>query len=106
MKDFINAIAMLWRRQRYVSLTGSGIICKTPGYLVYAHMIGTFAETSTVAVHDGENSNEEKIVDLRAYYSGADHFVPSLPVPFQRGLYAGFGATATSFTAVIITRRE
>ena len=104
--DVLADLEKLWRRQRYEYLTGDRIICKTPGYLVSAKMTGTEAASSTVTLHDGESTNEEKIVSLSTLLKGSDHFSPSLPVPFQRGLYADFGATAASLTVVIITRKE
>jgi hypothetical protein len=97
---------LLWSWQRYEYLTGSRIICKTPGFLVSAKMTGTVAATSTVALHDGESANEGKILDLTALVKGCDEFTPSLPIPFNRGLYAALGVTAASLTVVIITRRE
>lgn len=97
---------LLWSWQRYEYSTASRIICKTPGFLVSAKMIGTAAATSTVALHDGESANEEKILDLSALVQGSDGFTPSLPIPFSRGLYAALGVTATSLTVVFIAKRE
>lgn len=106
MLDPLIGIMKMWRRQRYEYLTGDRIICKTPGYLVYAHMTGTAAATSTVALHDGESANEQQITLLSALVEGKDDYAPSMPTPFLRGLFANFGATAASLTVVIITVKE
>jgi len=104
--DVLADLEKLWRRQRYEYLTGSRIICKTPGFLVYAHAVGTAAVTTTVALHDGESANEENIVDLTGVARGMSEYMPSMPTPFKRGLYAVLGTTTSSLTVVIITVKE
>ena len=106
MPDVLADLEKLWRRQRYEYLTGSQIVCKTPGFLVYAQLTGTAAATSTGKLYDGESANEQQICDLTGLVLGVDKFNPSFPVPFQRGLYAALGTTAVSLTVVIITRKE
>jgi len=105
-KNPAHLLLLLWDLIQYEYLTGDRIVCKTPGYLIAVKMTGTAAATSTVTIHDGESANEQKIVDLSALVKGSDEFNPPLPVPFRRGLFAYFGATATACTVVFVTTRE
>jgi len=106
MLDILAESMKLWRRGRYEYLTGSRFICKSPGFLIAVKMIGTAAATSTLTLHDGENSNEAKIVDLNALVKGTDWFNPPSPVPFNRGLYAELGITTSSATVIFIAVKE
>jgi len=106
MPDVLESLTKLWRRQQYEFLTASRIICKTPGFLVYAKLTGTAASTSTGKLYDGESANEQQLCDLTGLVMGSDHFNPSLPVPFLRGLYAALGTTAGGLTVVFIAVRE
>jgi len=106
MSEILEGLMKMWRRQRYEFLTGSRIICKTPGFLEYVKMTGTAAATSTVKIYDGESATEQQLCELTGLVTGSDQFNPSWPVPFQRGLYAALGLTASSLTVVIITQKE
>lgn len=106
MKEVLVSLGQLWRRQRYEFLTGSRIICKTPGYLVYAKMNGAAGATTTVKLYDGESAVEPEICDLSGLVTGSDDLSPSLPLPFLRGLYAALGAGTTGLTVIIITTKE
>jgi len=106
MKEVIYSMGQLWRRQRYEYLTGSRIVCKTPGYLVYAHL-GNLSSTARYAkLYDGESANEQQIGNLCAPVSGNDSLNPSMPIPFQRGLYAVVESDNCPLTVVIITYQE
>ena len=106
MPDVLNSLTSLWRRQRFEYLTGSQIICKTPGFLVYAHLGNSSSTARYAKLYDGENANEQQIALLEAPVKGNDALAPSLPIPFQRGLYAVVENDACPLTVVIITVRE
>jgi len=104
--DVLNSLTSLWKRQRYEYLTGSRIVCKTPGFLVYAHLGNESSTARYAKIYDGESANEQEIVSLDAPAKGNDSFSPPLPTPFQRGLYAVVENDSCPLTIVFITIKE
>jgi len=104
--DVLESLTKLWRRQQYEFLTASRIICKTPGFLVYAHLGNTSSTARYAKLYDGESANEAQIGELCAPVKGNDALAPSLPIPFQRGLYATVESDNCPLTVVIITVKE
>jgi hypothetical protein len=101
-KEWANTMYWLWRRQRVESLTDSQKIAIGKGYLVSFHASGEGGGAFHIHLHDGVDSNGKVLVHSHGATNGTDSFTPSMPIPFNEGLYVYFSSGSPAITVVLI----
>jgi len=106
MKEIIAGMIMLWRKQQSVSSNISQIVCKSPGYLVFAFLSNIGSTARKITIYDGESSNEPVLFPMQSVGKGNASFCPALPLPFNRGLYIEVESDSCYYTLGFVAKRE
>lgn len=68
-------------------VTADEILSKVACDFIYSHHVPSTAGTSTINIHDGENTNGELIAKCRTAESRATVIFPPVPIYCRKGLY-------------------